>query len=140
MSTLSRSLLRDFGLRSTPAREDVLTVFLERDYALAYGDIERAIRGDLDRVTVYRTLKTFLDRGLVHKVLDDAGVLKFALCSDACTEATHRHDHVHFKCSVCEQTSCLEVDVPEIRLPTGYTVRETNLLIQGICQNCQDEK
>ncbi|MEJ7643233.1 MAG: transcriptional repressor [Chryseolinea sp.] len=135
---MSERLLRDFKLRSTPNRQEILHLFVLKNYALSHGDIEKEIENNLDRVTVYRTLKTFLDRGLIHKVLDDEGSLKYALCKEACTTAGHHHDHVHFKCTQCGQTNCLNVEVPTVRLPKGYRASETNLLIQGVCERCSD--
>jgi Fur family ferric uptake transcriptional regulator len=134
--TPSGTLLRNFKLRSTPNRQDILALFLQSDYALSQADIEKEIHNQLDRVTVYRTLKTFLDRGLIHKVLDDEGSLKYALCNEACHAPVHHHDHVHFKCLRCGQTNCLEIDVPPVKLPSGYRATETNVLIQGICERC----
>jgi Fur family ferric uptake transcriptional regulator len=136
MNALSGTLLRDFNLRATPNREEILHLFLLKNYALSHSDIEKEIDNSLDRVTVYRTLKTFLDKGLIHKVLDDEGSLKYALCKEACNMAEHHHDHVHFKCTKCGQTSCLNVDVPAIKLPKGYQAKEVNLLIQGVCERC----
>jgi Fur family transcriptional regulator, ferric uptake regulator len=133
----SERILKDFNLRSTPPRMAILHAFLVRDYALSHGDVEREVPEHFDRVTVYRTIKTFLDKGLIHKVLDDEGSLKYALCNDACSTAHHHHNHVHFKCTKCGQTSCLNVEIPDIRLPKGYQPSEINLLIQGICENCQ---
>ena len=132
----SDHLLRDYKLRSTPTRQEILLLFLKKEYALSHGDIENEISNSLDRVTVYRTLKTFLDKGLIHKVLDDQGSLKYALCKDACTETGHHHDHVHFKCLKCGQTNCLQIEVPLVKLPKGYKPKEVNLLIQGICEHC----
>lgn len=136
MSALSGTLLRDFNLRATPNREEILQLFLHKNYALSHGDIEKEIANSLDRVTVYRTLKTFLDKGLIHKVLDDEGSLKYALCKEACNTAEHHHDHVHFKCTKCGQTMCLNIDVPPLKLPKGYIANETNLLVQGTCEKC----
>ena len=136
MNQVSNRLLKSFRLRSTPTRQEILHLFLNKDYALSHGDIESEIADDIDRVTVYRTLKTFADRGLIHKVLDDGGSLKYALCSEACSATGHRHDHVHFKCTNCGQTNCLEVEIPRVRLPEGYMPKEMNLLIQGTCLNC----
>ncbi len=138
MDNMSETLLRDFKLRSTPNRQEILHLFLEKNYALSHSDIEKEIENDLDRVTVYRTLKTFLDKGLIHKVLDDEGSLKYALCKEACSTAEHHHDHVHFKCIKCGQTNCLNIDVPAVRLPKGYRASEVNLLMQGICDRCND--
>lgn len=132
----SERLLKIFKMRSTPSRKEILDLFLKRTYALSHGDIEKEISNALDRVTVYRTLKTFLDKGLIHKVLDDQGSLKYALCKEACSETGHHHDHVHFKCTHCLQTNCLDLEIPAIKLPRGYKAKEMNILIQGICKQC----
>ena len=124
MRTVSETLLRDFKLRPTPNREEILHLFLLRNYALSHSDIEKEIDNDLDRVTVYRTLKPFWIKGLFIKCLDDEGSLKYALCKEACNVAEHHHDHVHFKCNKCGQTSCLNIEVPSIRLPKGYKARK----------------
>ncbi len=136
MDTVSETLLKDFKLRSTPNRQEILHLFLQKNYALSHGDIEKEIENTLDRVTVYRTLKTFLDKGLIHKVLDDEGSLKYALCKEACSTAGHHHDHVHFKCTKCGQTNCLNIEVPSVKLPRGYRASEVNILIQGVCESC----
>jgi Fur family ferric uptake transcriptional regulator len=136
MGRISDTVLKDFKLRSTPIRQEILQLFLQRNHALSHADIENEIEDSLDRVTVYRTLKTFLDRGLIHKVLDDTGGMKYALCNEACTNAGHHHDHVHFKCTRCDQTYCLNIAVPTVQLPSGYREEEANLLIQGVCKGC----
>jgi Fur family ferric uptake transcriptional regulator len=136
MNTVSDRLLKSFRLRSTPTRQEILHLFLRKAHALSHGDIEKEIKNDLDRVTVYRTLKTFLDRGLIHKVLDDEGSLKYALCNDACSTTGHHHDHIHFKCIRCGQTNCLNIEIPSVKLPKGYRANEINLLIQGTCERC----
>ena len=136
MNGFSNRLFKEFRLRSTPSRQEILHLFLKREYALSHGDIEKEISNDLDRVTVYRTLKTFLDKGLIHKVLDDAGTLKYALCTDACAGSIHHHNHVHFKCTTCGQTNCLDIEIPSIRLPKGYRASEQDFLVQGVCQGC----
>jgi Fur family ferric uptake transcriptional regulator len=131
--------LDQFGLRSTGSRLAVLTTFQKAGYALSQGDIEQKLSNEFDRVTIYRTLKSFLACGLLHKVLDDQGSIKYALCHDMCHQDTHnhQHDHVHFKCTQCGQTTCLEtVHIPQIKLPEHFVKQESNLLIQGICKGC----
>jgi Fur family transcriptional regulator, ferric uptake regulator len=131
-------ILKDYQLRTTTSRSAILNLFIKNSFALSYSDIEHEIASSFDRVTVYRTLKTFLDKGVIHKVLDDEGSLKYALCSDPCSSHEHHHEHVHFKCEKCGQTNCLEdVIIPEVVLPNGYRVREMNLLIQGTCDKCR---
>jgi Fur family ferric uptake transcriptional regulator len=137
VNAASDRLLKDYRLRSTPTRQEILYLFLKQDYAMSFGDIERQVDNSFDRVTVYRTLRTFLDKGLIHKVLDDEGALKYALCNEACTVSTHKHEHVHFKCTKCGQTSCMDIEIPAVKLPKGFKANELNLLIQGICDSCQ---
>ena len=131
-----KTILKGFSLRNTNCREDILAVFLEKDFALSHADIEERMSEGFDRVTVYRTLKTFLDKGIIHKVLDDEGTTKYARCKD-CRQLEHRHEHVHFKCVRCGLTNCLEnTQIPVLQLPEGYQRLEINLLVQGICQLC----
>jgi len=137
--TPERATLKDFNLRLTDCRAEMLAIFNENGHALAHADIEARLPEKFDRVTVYRTLKTFLEKGLIHKVLDDEGGMKYALCRSTCHAADHQHhhDHVHFKCSVCGLTNCLDdVRVPTLALPAGYQRQETNLLVQGVCPLC----
>ena len=130
-------LLRDHRLRRTSSRSAILGLFQRNTQALSHGDIEKHLASGFDRVTVYRTLKAFVDKGVLHKVLDDQGALKYALCNDDCSVSGHRHEHVHFKCSHCGETSCMEgVAIPPVTLPGGYEAHEMNLLIQGICERC----
>jgi Fur family transcriptional regulator, ferric uptake regulator len=132
-----KSILKEFSLRNTSCREEILQVFLNKNFALSHADIENKLSENFDRVTIYRTLKTFLDKGIIHKVLDDEGTTKYALCKEACAHHEHHHEHVHFKCIQCGLTNCLEdIQIPLLQLPDGYSRIETNLLVQGICQLC----
>ena len=137
MNSSATSLLRRHHLRITHPREAILAMFFDHHSALTQSEVEAALAVTIDRVTVYRTLKTFLEAGLLHRVLDDTGTPRYALCSTACSTETHRHDHVHFKCQDCGRTRCVEeVDVPPVRLPAGYQPHEVNLLVHGVCPDC----
>jgi len=133
-----KQILSTHQLRITQSRLDVLSLLINKGTALSQPEIEDEMHGQCDRVTIYRTLATFLDKGLVHKVLDDAGAAKYALCAGGCHETTaHNHNHVHFKCSMCGQTLCInDVHVPTLSLPGGFRVHEQNVLIQGTCPGC----
>ena len=138
MKRIQRQILKESKLKLTTSRSSILGLFLNSTHALPYSDIEKLLGSSFDRVTVYRTLKSFLEKGIVHKILDDGGGLKYGLCSEFCTTARHRHEHVHFKCSSCGETRCLDqIEIPEIDLPLGYKPEELNLLVEGICSNCR---
>lgn len=134
----AKEVLGSYKLKSTSCRSEVLDMLLVSDRALTQSEIEKNVDPAHDRVTVYRTLKTFLDKGLIHKVLDDEGSTKYALCQE-CSGDAHNHEHVHFKCKNCGQTLCLDkVAIPVINLPKGYKISEKNILVQGTCKNCSN--
>lgn len=137
MNSQVKHLLKEHSLRLTQGRADIISIFLDRSVAVSHGDIESDVDGKYDRVTIYRTLKSFLEKGLIHKVLDDSGATRYALCSDNCSEVNHQHNHIHFKCHVCDQTTCLDrVNIPEVNLPEGFKMAESNYLITGTCNKC----
>ncbi|TAF95937.1 MAG: transcriptional repressor [Cytophagia bacterium] len=136
MNTFAHQTLKTYDLRHTGCREAILMAFYEQPTALSHGHLEELLPNLYDRVTIYRTLKTFVEKGIVHKVLDEDGI-RYALCKTACSHQHHHHDHVHFKCVACGQTTCLEtIVIPQIALPNGYKSQEINLLVQGTCLSC----
>ncbi len=131
------SLLKKYGLRITDIRIIILELFKSSEVALSEQNIEKQLTTTCDRVTVYRTLKSFLDKGLVHKVLDEGNIVKYALCGSHCEEDKHHHEHVHFKCNTCGATICLEnIPIQKVNLPEGFEQEESNLLVLGTCKNC----
>ncbi|WP_020532880.1 Fur family transcriptional regulator [Flexithrix dorotheae] len=135
----SRELLSHHKLRITNSRCTILDIFMDAEAALSEYNIEKQLEGQCDRVTIYRTLKTFLDNGIVHKVLDEGNIVKYAVCGTDCEPALHNHEHVHFKCQTCGDTICLDnIPIQKIKLPNGYTKEEANLLILGTCVKCNN--
>jgi Fur family ferric uptake transcriptional regulator len=132
------TILQANKLRVTPSRIAVLESFIEKERALSHADLEEDLKPNYDRVTIYRTLKTFLSHDLIHKVLDDSGSIKYALCvHDHSDHQHHDHEHIHFKCEKCGKTLCIEDStLPKINLPAGFVNKEVNLLVQGICNKC----
>ena len=130
-------LLTDHGLRKTSIRLDVLGVFMKNvDTAMSHQFLERELE-ESDRVTLYRTLKTFESKGIIHQALDGSGVSKYALCHVDCDEHKHLDDHAHFHCNDCGKTLCLEdSQAPQISVPAGYKVENAHLVIQGSCDQC----
>ena len=82
-------------LRKTPARQSVLGFFLKQTFAIGHSTLEKEL-STFDRVTLYRTLASFEEKGIIHKILDDSGVVKYALCS-SCDSHHHHDEHVHFQ-------------------------------------------
>ena len=130
-------LLRRFQLNVTDSRKKILQLFLNQPEALAHADIEKKAGLKFDRVTVYRTLQTFVEKGLIHSIPTADNSIRYALCKDDCSEGHHHDHHVHFVCEQCEKTACLdEVSVPEIKLPAGFKKEKVEVVISGLCKEC----
>ena len=129
-------ILRKKHLSVTDSRRKILSLFLTSSDALAHGDIEKKAGEKFDRVTVYRTLQVFVEKGIVHTIPTAENSVLYALCKD-CDEDHHHDDHVHFVCKNCNTTICLDDIVsPEIKLPEGYRAESVQVVINGICKNC----
>ena len=130
-------LLRRKNLSITDSRKKILSLFLESPDALAHGDIEKKAGEKFDRVTVYRTLQTFVEKGIIHAIPTPDNSVRYALCKDDCAEGRHHDDHVHFICVNCHKTICLDdVVSPKIDLPRGYIAENVQVLINGVCKEC----
>ena len=125
-------------LSSTESRRKILSLFFNSNDALTHGDIEKEVGHKYDRVTIYRTLQTFEEKGIIHTIPTADNAILYALCKD-CTEGHHHDDHVHFICTNCEKTICLDdVVSPKIELPKGYVADNVQVVINGICKDCQN--
>jgi Fur family ferric uptake transcriptional regulator len=132
-------LLKNHDLRVTPVRLTILEYFENQNNAMSHADLEHHFKEHFDRVTIYRTLQSFLEKGLLHKVPDDTGIARYAFCRNDCSSHHHVDNHVHFKCQVCKKVECIHtLQIPILNVPSGYKVNTANLLMEGICLNCND--
>lgn len=132
-------ILSQHELRNTAIRREILSLFLETGHALSHSHIENRLESNFDRVTLYRTLKTFEEKGLIHRIANDTDSIEYALCKEDCHEHDHKHadNHAHFRCEQCQYTFCLEeVSIPTLPIPKGFQAYEFQLLVVGICERC----
>ncbi len=131
-----KKVLKKHHLRITDSRIDVLERFYNTIHALSFKDLEDQLEG-YDRVTLYRTLNSFIDQGIIHRIPNDTGSACYGICFETCTPEQHYHNHIHFKCIKCGYIDCLpDTHIPLIDLP-GYEIIDSNLIINGICKDCK---
>ena len=136
MSNHLVNLLERRKIKPTAMRLLVLEFLLKNDHALSLKDLEAGMEST-DRVTLFRTLKTFEEHKIIHSIDDGTGSVKYAICNDSC-ECDYPQDiHIHFYCKVCNETQCLpKVKVPPMSLPNGFAAQEANVVIKGVCGKC----
>ena len=134
----SSDILKSYKLSITESRIQILELFHESKGALAHADIEKKSAAMFDRVTIYRTLQTFVEKGIIHTIPTVDNSVLYALCKDNCKEGHHHDNHVHFICDICSTTYCLEkVTIPKVQLPEGFIQKQADVVVSGICKNCK---
>ncbi|MEO7802190.1 MAG: transcriptional repressor [Ginsengibacter sp.] len=131
-------ILKNHKLSITGSRQKIMELFLASAGALSHADIEKNTGAGFDRVTIYRTLQSFVESGIIHLIPTTDNSIKYALCKDDCQTGHHHDNHVHVVCDECKQTTCLdEVVIPIIKLPKGFTPHQSEMMVSGICKDCK---
>ena len=131
-------ILKKHSLSITDARKKILELFLNSSGALEHADIEKITGENFDRVTVYRTLQSFVDKGIIHTIPTIDNSILYALCKDNCEDGHHHDNHVHFICDDCSKTICLEdIAIPDVQLPKGFKPTQKAMVVNGVCDDCE---
>jgi Fur family ferric uptake transcriptional regulator len=112
-------ILQNHRLKNTKLRKAVLSVLMGSDKGLSHQDLTKALDVEFDRVTLFRTLHSFEENGILHKIIDPNGTAKYAYTPPE--ESAKEHCHAHFICLKCEEVFCLEELFPleEVKVPRG---------------------
>ena len=134
MKSFENKLL-DKNIKPTAMRQLVLKVLTDQKTAISLSELENKFE-KADKATLYRTLKTFEENKLIHSIDDGTGSVKYALCKETC-QCNPEDLHVHFLCTKCQHTYCLDdISIPEIILPVNFKLETINMVVKGICFNC----
>jgi Fur family transcriptional regulator, ferric uptake regulator len=134
-------VLRAHGLRRMASRIQVLAVLEPVNGHLPVAEIHKRVRECLppgtqppDVATIYRTVTTLVDQGVLHALTLDGGVTTYGL-------ATAPHHH-----AVCTQCGSI-IEVPAQRLSSAlehamagssFALSEAaGLTLRGLCPQCQ---
>ncbi len=126
-------ILHENDLVRTSCREEIVQAIIESPTPLSEEEIKTSITGNFDRTTFYRTFKTLLTKGIIHKIIIDNTLVKYAI-----TEKQNKtKQHAHFYCLKCSRVFCIpEVNWMFTGLPGSYKSEHAELLIKGYCTNC----
>lgn len=131
------TLMDKIGLRKTPARKELLSLFLESSKAFSLSDIEELFGNNYDRSTIFRTLEVLTKQLLLEKFIDKKGVNVYIFHHNHTN--CSQNNHFHFKCENCQNITALP------NLPENYMailgknqVKSLNLMVEGTCEDCQN--
>jgi Fur family ferric uptake transcriptional regulator len=131
--------LRDCGFRVTPQRAVILeTIAGFSDHSTAqevYSAAHKRLPG-LNLATVYRTLETLQQAGLIDLFLPGTSQARFSLRDPD-------HPHCHLVCTNCQQVYELPASwarrlSDDVRRRLGFEIEANHLTLTGLCRKCAE--
>lgn len=130
-------ILRAAGHRVTRQRIHILDAVCEGNKHSTLGEIFARVRvqdRNIDLSTLYRTLKLYIDLGLVLSAETGDGETYY--------EIAKSHHHHHLICRRCRQEQEIEHGVvqemfDQLNEVYGFHADSDHLVIMGLCRNCQ---
>jgi Fur family ferric uptake transcriptional regulator len=138
-----KSLLKEHNLKVTKIRLDVLELMIKSGVAMSHAQISEKLGQDhVDKVTLYRTLNTFTEVGIAHKVATEDRNWLYAIYEhDGHSHNNHGHEHAHFICDECDKIYCFPIDehLTEIQqqIQKGFQIKSKEIRLHGTCPICQ---
>jgi Fur family ferric uptake transcriptional regulator len=137
----ARGLLHDIGQRVTKPRVAVLSQIIAAGHehlsAEVLLDHVTANHADVHKATVYRTLDSLTEAGVLSHVHLDRGLRAYHLAEPA----GHHASHLHAQCSGCGRVVDLPPDVlgqagARIEAATGFQLDASHTALSGNCRAC----
>ena len=131
----ARRMLKGAELYRTEARIAILKVLMQAPNPLRQNEIAARLRAKtLNKVTIYRTLQSLVEAGLVHRAFMQKRAWHFELAHH-CSES---QCHPHFTCLDCGNTHCLMgVSLPMAKSPhKGFVISRQQVRLEGWCPAC----
>ena len=127
------TLLKENNLKITSTRLELLTHLMSQKSAVTQSWIQDKMTST-DRITLYRTLSTFLEKNILHIVSTSSAKNHFALRSE--DYHSQKKTHIHFSCRKCEKITCQNLeDVPTLSLPE-FQIENIDINVSGLCPTC----
>lgn len=125
-------------LKNTKSRNIILELLKNTHTPLTANEIfEKLLSKKITLSTIYRTLETFTKTGVVKKEISQSKTAVYFL-------APQEHCHI-LECKNCHNTIKLaycpyDKVNSKIKKETNFEVDEENVVIYGLCKNCNHEK
>jgi Fe2+ or Zn2+ uptake regulation protein len=134
-----KQFLKDHQLKSTPVRMAVIKTLLSKDHLLLTIDeilkkVNQRLKKKNDWSTLFRTLKTFEDCGIVSSTILDSKSVYYEI-------NLHSHHHHHLICRDCGDIKSLKAcelaSLDNLANQYNYSNVSHKLEFFGTCPDCQ---
>jgi len=124
--------LKSKGIRPSYQRVKVLEYLHQKGGHPTVDEIFRALSADipsLSKVTIYNTLRTFEEAGLLRVVDIDDAEKRYDITLN---------NHGHFQCEVCDTIYNFQVNIDQVPIEglSKFEITQKNVYFKGLCPNC----
>ncbi len=132
-------IFKEIKLRKTAPRVAIITILSNSLMPLSENEIKAEMGPLYDRITFYRSVQRLLEVQAIHRIIIDNATVKYAFNRNVLSQLP-AHEHVHFYCTNCQTTICLEqLPIQKYQLPEGFVQEESAVLIKGLCDKCSSK-
>lgn len=137
----ARKMIREAGLRATPARISVLQLVQSATSPLTHAElVEQLTSNGSDASTIFRALNDMTDAALFRRLDLGDHVWRYEMAME---QNVGILPHPHFLCLDCGEITCLEpVDIRPLTKENRELKKVgkvTEVLLKGSCSNCQED-
>lgn len=132
-------ILQSAGISKTSQRLAVLDILLKAASPLSVNTIRQLLetKANIDKVTIYRILSLFRQRGIIREISSAGGANYFEMAT------LENPLHPHFSCQNCGSFTCLApmpfIQAQELILSKDdYSIDHIEINISGICACCRN--
>lgn len=131
----AKAVLSKHQHKATRQRVGVLLLLMNQKRAFSLKNLTDALSETTDRVTIYRTLKLFLEEGIAGKAMNDKGHTCFFYLDHL---LENKHTQAYLECENCDQIFGLPA-LPDQYLNKLNRYQATPLatLLKGQCQRSE---
>jgi len=144
MKTTKQKLFEEFslkkGLKNTKQRSEILNLFLASDQHLSVEELYLRLlakNSKIGYVTVYRTLKLFVEAGIANEISFADGYTRYEHVLE-----TEHHDHL--VCTNCGavtefKNAAIEKLQNEVASKHKFIIKSHKLELYGLCEKCKSK-
>ncbi|MBU1202766.1 transcriptional repressor [Patescibacteria group bacterium] len=118
-------ILKQSGYKLTRPRQLILEYLKKNEHPIAAGDIYKALKNKIDKVTVYRILGVFEKLGIVFKEFSGKEFLYYL----------SGKQHHHIICQKCGYSQCIPCSHVFKGIKNFKNIKH-HLVLTGLCNKC----
>jgi Fur family peroxide stress response transcriptional regulator len=126
-------LLRAYNLKATPQRIEIASTLDQRGHITIDGLYEVLLNkfNSISLATIYKNINIMMEAAFIQEVKIPNAKSVFELTKES---------HSHLACQKCGEVEDIDLDLhtlnSQIEQISHFEVKQTNLVISGICKNC----